>query len=95
MEHANKVWLRQEDLTNGNIDKATERMNPGNGCFAKHSTAYEQPMNWNDAKMIGGETQMALRKFVLRVANRRENEIKVLNNNFPPVTSLVSHHTFF
>ena len=37
-EHMDKVRLTQEDIANGNIDRATERMNTGDGGLAKHNT---------------------------------------------------------
>ena len=54
-EHMDKVRLTQEDITNGNIDRATERMNTGDGGLAKHNSTCGQSIDWDNAKIVGRE----------------------------------------
>ena len=67
-----KVRLTQEDIANGNIDRATDRMNTGDGGLAKHSTTCEQPINWEGAKIVGRESKMTQRKFLEGVITLKE-----------------------
>jgi len=71
-EHMDKVRLTQEDITNGNIDRATERMNTGDGGLAKHSTTCEQPINWDGAKIVGRESKTTQRKFLEGIITLKE-----------------------
>ena len=52
-----KVRLTQEDIANGNINRANERMNTGDGGLAKHNSTCEKTIDWNNAKIIGRETK--------------------------------------
>lgn len=49
-----KVRLTHEDITNGNMERATERMNRGDGGLAKHSASCDQ-INWEGARIVGRE----------------------------------------
>ena len=83
-EHADKVRLTQEDITNGNIQRATERMNTGDGGLAKHSTTCEQPINWRDAKIIGREMKTTQRKFlegIMTLKEKRKGRIPLNSYN--------------
>ena len=73
-EHMNKVRLTQEDIADGNIDRATDRMNTGEGGLAKHSTTCEQPINWEGVKIVGRESKMTQRKFLEGVITLKEGE---------------------
>ena len=44
-EHMEKVRLTHDDITNGNMERATERMNTGDGGLAKHSVSCDQQIN--------------------------------------------------
>ncbi len=52
-EHMDKVRLTQVDLENGNVERATVRMNTGDSGLAKHSSTCEQPVKWEAAKIVG------------------------------------------
>ena len=67
-----KVRLTQEDIANGNIDRATDRMNTGDGGLAKHSTTCKQPISWEGAKIGGRESKMTQRKFLEGVITLKE-----------------------
>ena len=68
----NTVRLTQEDIPDGNIDRATDRMNTGDGGLAKHSTTCEQPINWEGAKIVGRESKMTKTKFLDGVITLKE-----------------------
>ena len=71
-EHMDKVRLTKEDIKNGNMTKATERMNTGDGGLAKHSAACEQQIKWEEAKIVGRETRMTQRKYLEGVMSLKE-----------------------
>ena len=71
-EHMDKVRLTQEDITNGNIDRATERMNTGDGGLAKHNSTCGQSIDWDNAKIVGREMKTTQRKLLEGVMTLKE-----------------------
>ena len=71
-EHMDKVRLTQVDLENGNVERATVRMNTGDGGLAKHSSICEQPVKWEAAKIIGRERKTTQRKFLEGIMTLKE-----------------------
>ena len=67
-----KVRLTQQDIANGNIDRATERMNTGDGGLAKHNNTCQQTIDWNGAKIVGREAKTTQRKFLEGVMTLKE-----------------------
>ena len=61
-EHEDKVRLTHQDIENGNLEHATERMNERDGGLAKHSTECEEEINWAEAKIVGKEEGRIQRK---------------------------------
>ena len=81
-EHMDKIRLTQVDIDNGNIQRATERMNTGDGGLAKHNTTCSQSINWEEAKIIGKERNTMQRKFLEGIMTLKEKSkgIIPLNN---------------
>ena len=71
-EHMDKVRLTQEDITNGNMDRATERMNTGDGGLAKHDSTCGQSIDWDNAKIVGRERWTTQRKLLEGVMTLKE-----------------------
>ena len=67
-----KVRLTNDDINNGNMERATERMNTGDGGLAKHSTTCDKQINWTEAKIVGRETKTAQRKFLEGIMTLKE-----------------------
>ena len=71
-EHMDKVRLTHDDITNGNMERATERMNTGDGGLAKHSASCDQQINWEEARIVGRETRNTQRKFLEGIMTLKE-----------------------
>ena len=67
-----KVRLTQEDINNGNMQKATERMNTGDGGLAKHNSICEYPIKWEEARIVGKERQHNQRKYLEGIESLKE-----------------------
>ena len=63
-ERMDKVRLTKEDIANGNISSANERMNTGDGGLAKHNSTCEKTIDWNNAKIIRRETKTTQQKLL-------------------------------
>ncbi len=63
-EHESKVRLTKRDIENGDLERATERMNTGDGGLAKHSTECEKGIDWEHAKIVGKENNKMKRKML-------------------------------
>ena len=59
-----KARLTQQDIANGNTQKALERMNTGDGGLAKHNAYCEYEIDWEGARITGRETRTDQRKFL-------------------------------
>ena len=51
------------DLENGNVKRATKRMNTGDGGLAKHISVCEHSVNWEEAKIVERERDTMKRKY--------------------------------
>ena len=67
-----KVRLTQTDIDNGNLERADERMNTGDGGLAKHSATCSSEINWQDAKIIGREKKTTQRKYLEGIMTLKE-----------------------
>ena len=80
-----KVRLTQEDIMNGNIDRATERMNTGDGGLEKHMrTTCEQQIDWDNANIVGREAKTTQRKLldgVMTLKEKRKGRIPLNTYN--------------
>ena len=56
--------LTHRDIEDGNVDRATERMNERDGGLAKHSTECNQEINWAESKIVGKEEGRLQRKML-------------------------------
>ena len=83
-EHEDKVRLTHQDIENGNLERATERMNERDGGLAKHSTECEEEINWAEAKIVGKEEGRIQRKMLegvetLKQKGRGKNPLNICN----------------
>ena len=67
-----KVRLTEVDIENGNVQRATDRMNTGDGGLAKHNSVCGQPINWGKAKIVGRERKATQRKFLEGIMTLKE-----------------------
>ena len=63
-EHEDKVRLTHQDIEDGNIERATERMNDRDGGLAKHSTECNQGIDWTESRIVGKEEGRLQRKML-------------------------------
>ena len=71
-EHQDKVRLTEEDIANGNMDRANERMNTGDGGLAKHNSTCDRSINWEGARIVGREKRTVQRKFLEGIETLKE-----------------------
>ena len=71
-EHQDKVRLTQADIANGNVQRANDRMNTGDGGLAKHNSVCHKSINWEGAKIVGRERRTAQRKFLEGIMTLKE-----------------------
>lgn len=71
-EHMDKVRLTETDITNGRTERATERMNSGDGGLAKHNVMCTQEVNWEESRIVGKERGAAQRKFLEGIETIKE-----------------------
>ena len=71
-EHQDKVRLTEEDIANGNTDRANERMNTGDGGLAKHNSTCDRSINWEGARIVGREKRTVQRKFLEGIETLKE-----------------------
>ena len=64
VEHKAKVRLTLQDVQNGKVKEAQERMNDGDGGLAKHATLCSKGIDWENAKIIGREPRSNQRKYL-------------------------------
>ena len=63
-EHQDKVRLTMQDIQSGNIERASSRMNEGDGGLAKHSSTCSYGIDWEGARIVGKEQRWTQRKFL-------------------------------
>ena len=80
-EHEAKVRLTMVDIENGNIERATERMNTGDGGLAKHMAACEHSVNWEAAKIVGRERNTTKRKYLEGIVSLKEKSKGIIPLN--------------
>ena len=71
-EHKDKVRLTKEDVEAGNLEKANERMNTGDGGLAKHASICPSEIDWENSKVIGNESRWSQRKYLEGIETLRE-----------------------
>ena len=82
-EHQDKVRLTLADIESGNMERATKRMNEGDGGLAKHASSCSQGIDWENAKIIGKETGWMQRKYLEGIETlRQKHEGKVPLNAY-------------
>ena len=82
-EHQGKVRLTLADIESGNMERATKRMNEGDGGLAKHASSCSQGIDWENAKIIGKETGWMQRKYLEGIETlRQKHEGKVPLNAY-------------
>ena len=81
-EHQDKVRLTLQDAETGDIDKATERTNTGDGGLAKHILTTGHEVDWDNAKIVGRERRWTQRKYLEGIESLRQknNGVKPLNS---------------
>ena len=80
-EHKDKVRLTKEDIEAGNIQRANERMNTGDGGLAKHATFCTSEIDWENAKIVGRESRWTQRKCLEGIETLREKNKGVVPLN--------------
>ena len=74
--------LKYQDAETGDIDKATERTNTGDGGLAKHILNTGHEVDWDNAKIVGRERRWTQRKYLEGIESLRQknNGVKPLNS---------------
>ena len=87
-EHENKVRLTGEDIRNGRLDAARERMGKEDGGLARHSVDCGSGIDGGEARVVACEYGLRQRKAREGIESLRErsNE-KVILNNYEPLTT--------
>ena len=71
-EHQDKVRLTKQDIEEGDMERATRRMNEGDRGLAKHSFTCPYGIDWEGAKIVGRETRWTQRKFLEGIETLRQ-----------------------
>ena len=81
-EHESKVRLTNEDIKNGKLMAAKERMGKEDGGLAKHSTDWNKGIDWENTWVLGIENRLSQGKVREGTESLRNihNKKKVLNN---------------
>ncbi len=61
-EHQTKVTWTNEDVSNGRLTAAEERMEKEDGGLARHSVDCEKGTDWENARVLGVENRLRQRK---------------------------------
>ena len=65
------------------MERATRRMNEGDGGLAKHSSTCPYGIDWKGAKIVGRETRWTQRKFLEGIETlRQKNEGRTPLNSY-------------
>ena len=82
-EHQDKVRLTKEDIRTGNVERATKRMNEGDGGLAKHASSCPQEVDWEKARIVGKEQRWTQRKYLEGIETlRQKNEGRIPLNSY-------------
>ena len=82
-EHQDKVRLTMQDIEAGNTERATRRMNEGDGGLAKHASTCPQGIDWERARIVGREQRWTQRKLLEGIETlRKKNEGRVPLNSY-------------
>ena len=81
-EHESKVRLTNEDIKNGKLTAAKERMGKEDGGLARHSVECTRGIDWENARIVGVENRLRQRKVREGIESLRtiHNRKKVLNS---------------
>ena len=82
-EHQATVRLTKSDLEAGNVQAAELRMGREDGGIARHSTECSQAYDWENASVVGLESDLRKRKVLEGIESLRSQheKKKVLNNH--------------
>jgi hypothetical protein len=61
-EHESKVRLTNEDINNGRLTTAKERMGKEDGGLARHSVDCKKEIDWENTRILGVENRLRQRK---------------------------------
>ena len=87
-EHENKVRLTGEDIWNGRLDAAIERMGKEDGGLARHSVDCGSGIGWGEARVVACEYGLRQRKARKGIESLRERSNgNVVLNNYEPLTT--------
>ena len=65
------------------MEKATKRMNDGDGGLAKHTTTCSHGVDWENARIVGKEKGWTQRTYLEGIETlRQENEGKIPLNSY-------------
>ena len=64
--------LTKNDIGNGNVERATKRMNDRDGGLAKHATICQQGINWEEFRIINKEENWMQRKMLEGIETLRQ-----------------------
>ena len=67
-----KVRLTKNDIGNGNVERATKRMNDRDGGLAKHATICQHEIDWEGSKIINKEENWTQRKMLEGIETLRQ-----------------------
>ena len=82
-EHEDKVRLTKRDIENGNHESATSRMNDRDGGLARHATACQHGVDWEQARIINKEQNWTQRKLLEGIETlRQKNNGKIPLNQY-------------
>ena len=82
-EHQDKVRLTKQDMEAGNIERATRRMNDGDGGLAKHSSTCPYEIDWEGTRIVGREARWTQRKYLEGIETlRKKNEGRTPLNSY-------------
>ena len=81
-EHESKVRLTNEDIKNGKLTAAKERMGKEDGGLARHSVECTRGIGWENARILGVENRLRQRKVREGIESLRtiHSRKKVLNS---------------
>ena len=87
-EQENKVRLTGEDIRNGRLDAARERMGKEDGGLARHSVDCGSGIDWGEARVVACEYGLRQRKAREGIESLRERSYgNVVLNNYEPLTT--------
>jgi hypothetical protein len=81
-EHESKVRLTNEDMRNGRMAVAEERMGKEDGGLARHSIECTEEIDWENTRILRNEYRLRQRKVIEGIESLRvrHNKKKVLNS---------------